>query len=660
MRRMFLWLAAAAAAFTLSAADHQALLDALDLADPSLAEVAAAYRKGDRKTAEHLLAEHFRQRGADTSPITVKPDFDRGPADKVVAGTVSPAHITHTFPDAKIDWRYNPTKASGPYNPEFTWQLNRMPFWATLGEAYRATGDERYAQAFVEQLRSWCREVECPNAPTEFWRTLECGSRLKQSWPEAFRAMGNAPCVTDDDVLAYIERSYEQCRFLIRHHGTGNWLTMEMNGLFRFMATYPEFKESEKIRRFAVAVLATEFKKQFLPDGFQCELTTMYHNVAVGNSLEVVRTAQQCGCLELIPKELLDGIEKGYEALVVLRTPGDGIPLTNDSGPLTLKERYERLLPVYPENTLFRWIATGGKEGAPPAYTSAILPWAGYIAMRTGWEKSDKLLVFDVGMTGAGHIHQDKLNIILFAGRDELLFDDGGGSYERSKFRDHSTSAFAHNTCIVDGMGQQRDKGVPRAPVPCKFETTPEVDFAEAVYNEGFGPQMKRIAVHTRQITYLKPDIILILDRLVPRDGQKHDYELLFQTRKTDLQPVVAGHPGLKSLSQRGSDLILAPLLTRGLKVKKVSDDRETPAGVYFMKNGKVRPATTIKHLRSGKGPQTFLTLVMPVKQRTCPVTALEEKDQSAVIRFEDGRALRVTLPEAVGGRLRTEWIEGR
>ena len=112
--------------------------------------------------------------------------------------------------------------------------------------------------------------------------------------------------------------------------------------------------------------------------------------------------------------------------------------------------------------------------------------------------------------------------------------------------------------------------------------------------------------------------------------------------------------------AQRGSDLILAPLLTQGLKVKKVSDDRETPAGVYFMKNGKVRPATTVKHLRSGKGPQTFLTLVMPVRQRTCPVTALEESGDSAVIRFEDGRALRVTLPEAVGGRLRTEWIEGK
>ena len=105
---------------------------------------------------------------------------------------------------------------------------------------------------------------------------------------------------------------------------------------------------------------------------------------------------------------------------------------------------------------------------------------------------------------------------------------------------------------------------------------------------------------------------------------------------------------------------ILAPLLTQGLKVKRVSDDRETPAGVYFMKNGKVRPATTIKHLRSGKGPQTFLTLVMPVRQRTCPVTALEESGDSAVIRFEDGRALRVTLPETVGGRLQTEWIGGK
>ena len=61
--------------------------------------------------------------------------FDREAADRIAAGEVTVVGISWSFPSGAIDWLFNPTAARGPFNPEWTWQLNRMSFWKTLARA---------------------------------------------------------------------------------------------------------------------------------------------------------------------------------------------------------------------------------------------------------------------------------------------------------------------------------------------------------------------------------------------------------------------------------------------------------------------------------------------------------------------------------------------
>ena len=433
---------------------HKSIIDAMDWNHPLLKDVAPAYKSGNLVRTKKLLAEHFRKRGSDTSPIEKNPAFKLTRANEVCAGTVAPAHIRYTFAGGKIRWLYNPTMVEKGMTPnkEFTAQLNRMQFWKYLGEAYRATGDERYVKTFVEHFRSWLKQAPCPNSNVDgkeitAWRTIDTGIRLRTSWPDAFYAMGNSKTMTDDDVLDFFASSLEQMRFCLNFPAKGNWLTMQMNGVFRFASTYPEIKETAIARKKSVAVLADGFKAQILPDGFQCEQTPMYHNVAVGNTLNLVHTAYQKGFRDLITPELLALLEKSHAALVTVMTPDGSLPLFNDSGPGDLASRYSgKLLEIYPDNQLFRWIATDRKAGKAPDYVSGILPWAGYIAMRQSWDKKANLLIFDVGMPGKSHIHQDKLHFTLYSGAEELIFDDGGGSYGKSKYR---TGPFAGDDAPV-------------------------------------------------------------------------------------------------------------------------------------------------------------------------------------------------------------------
>ena len=49
-------------------------------------------------------------------------------ADRVACGEVTEIGIPWSFPSNRVDWLFDPTKAKGPFNPEWTWQLNRMQF----------------------------------------------------------------------------------------------------------------------------------------------------------------------------------------------------------------------------------------------------------------------------------------------------------------------------------------------------------------------------------------------------------------------------------------------------------------------------------------------------------------------------------------------------
>ncbi len=99
------------------------------------------------------------------------------------------------------------------------------------------------------------------------------------------------------------------------------------------------------------------------------------------------------------------------------------------------------------------------------------MPYAGYFVMRSGWETdASYYAVLDAGPLGYGHVHQDKLNLVVWAWGRELLFDGGGGSYERSKWRAYATDTFGHNTVLVDGKPQRRqtkdrEANVSRTPV---------------------------------------------------------------------------------------------------------------------------------------------------------------------------------------------------
>ena len=475
----------------------------------------------------------------------MSPPLDLKAADRIAAGEVTVVNIPWAFPSNRIDWLFNPTKEMGPFNPEWTWQLNRMEGWTTLARAYDETGDEKYARAFAGQFADWIgqtggvpsesgyNEVDSP------WRTIEEGLRLSRSWHAAFEVFRKSPSFPDDLLLAFVQSSEAQARHLLSHSTGYNWLLMEMSGVYVFAVTFPEIPGAEEMRKEALRRFTAAVRAQLLPDGIHDELSPDYHGVLYSTMAEIYRLAIAAGLEGELPADFRDCLRRGAEGTLAMTTPGFVLPRFNDCYTIPASFVLRHASDFFPERSDFLWGASGGRKGAPPCGETAsrYLPYAGFAVMRGGWSEDSSYLAFDVGPLGMNHDHQDKLSFTFWKGAEELVFDDGGGQYEDSELRRYALSGHDHNTLLVDGFAQNRQE--PRksgCPIDAGWTTSPEGDFAFGVYDQGFGPEMAKLAVHRREIRFDKvADAFTVTDDVRSADGAEHEYALLFHLDATNV-----------------------------------------------------------------------------------------------------------------------------
>ena len=632
-------------------------------------EYHVALLKKNESELIRILAEHYRKR-PDSLYLQKKiqnKSFSAAVAERAVCNDVTVVNIPWKFQD-KIDWIFNPTWQNGPVNNEWLWQLGRMYFWHDMLCCYQKTKDERFAKAFENQLRSWIFQADRKSALASqnshnTWRTIEAGIRLFNTWSEAFEVFRKSPSVSDESICLMLASMYEQADFLRHNHRKQrNWMLMEMSGIYTFSSEFPEFKSSAKLRKYSAKVFSRAFCRQTLPDGMHNELSPDYHLVGITCAQVFIDQARLSDRMDELPGELLTVFEAGYKAYIQLATPALTAPRTNDCFTIKLPEIFCDALENFPENELFKWAASKRKEGKAPSdkpTASRFLPYAGFIAMRSGWDKDALYCCFDVGPLGEGHWHQDKLNINIYKGNEELIYDDGGGQYEQSLFRRYGCSSAGHNTVLVDGLVQKRNAPkTARKPIDAKFVSNEEFDYAKSSYNDTFcapdfngGSRVEVLtkpAVHTREIRFCKPDFFCVVDTLKSSDGKPHDYELRFQlntskTCKTDIYPQAV----LSDFDGNKYDILILPLCTEQLEISTATG-RTSPymAGWFIGRNDMARRrATTVMMTAKQQKNFTFATLLIPIsKGGDLPqIKKLNEKQFSVTV---NGKNYEINLAE--------------
>jgi hypothetical protein len=491
---------------------------------------------------------------------------------------------------------------------------------------------------------------------------------------DAFYAFRGSPAMSDADLLAMVHSLLDHGKYLRNNHTRLNWLTMEMSGLYAVGAVFPEFQEAAEWRRYATTTLAEEARKQFLPDGAQVELSSSYQHVAIDNIVRIADIARWTGNAAELPAGYVAPLERAYEWQMDIVAPDRHLPRINDAGPTYLPDVLKKALQYFPNRPDFQWFASDGRTGAPPSFASVFLDRSGLAAMRSGWNTDSNYLLFRVGPLGMNHQHQDSLGVNVWAYGRELIFNGGGGNYEKSKWRQWAVSAFSHNTVVIDDMAQTRSMNwddpfhdpnmISQGPIDADWQTNAVLDFATGAYAAGYGPLHNKIATQQRDVLFVKPDIYVVADRLRPNDSHPHQFEARWQllTTRCRIEPatqiLVSEDPGV-------SNIAIVPLLISNLKVRSASGQEEPEILGWDFHSGsgpELVPATTLLHTLTGSGPQLILTLLIPLRSGEAnPITKVEQGTDgvSATAIFTDGRRLLISCPGSRGISAKETYANG-
>ncbi len=452
-------------------------------------------------------------------------------------------YIPHKF-ENYVQWEKNPT----PTNfSEWTFQFNRHNEWCILAEVYKRTKNEKYAKCFAELLASWLEQVTAPTHDTPFdatpaWRTLECGIRMGSNWPYALHSFIHSPFLTDDLIVNYYKSVWEHGQRLITGKREGNWLMHETYALFVMGILYPEIADAEKWRSYGFSCLMEEMNLQFYPDGFHGELATGYHEATVHIYISILRFALAYN-IDL-PKDFVERIKNMLTLYIKVMLPDGRLPNINDGTWDRASKYLKERLDIFPDQKEFLWCASKGEKGKKPDFTSVLLPYSGFSVMRTGWKENSIWALFDAAPFGtgtgmAGHQHEDKLNLLIYANGKLIVTEGGCYPYDDSEMRKYIRTTRSHNTVRINGMDQNQrceytwdPEDINKLASDMFYASNENYDCSIGTYREGYGPEMKRFATHERKVIFIKKTqkisnpFFIVVDRL--RSENKNSYEFLW------------------------------------------------------------------------------------------------------------------------------------
>jgi len=590
--------------------------------------------------------------------------------------------------------RIDPLDAAQVGDSKVIWELNRHQWLVRLGQAYRVTGDERYAERFAETVAGWKRAN--PTGIGINWASsLEVALRLI-AWCWAtmlFRGARSLDAPLFAEILAGVaDHAGHVERYLSHYFSPNTHLTGEALGLVYAGCVFPELSRASHWRQLGERTLIDEFRRQVLPDGLHFERSTCYHRYSLEIYLHFLvlssRTGGRC------PREVRSGIEAMVDALLDLRQPDGSMPALGDADggwllPLALRAPDDARGVFAVATWIFRrnehaWAADGaapevlwlggpaaladvdGIPGRPPETTAAFLPEGGYAVMRSGRERRAHQLILDAGPLGcpvsAGHGHADLLAIQCAVFGEPVIVDPGTYGYADSEWRDFFRGSRAHSTVTVEGL----DQALPRGPFSWHerpsarllgWASTDTLDVAEAEH--AAYAALPDPVIHRRRVFWAKPHYWVLVDDL--QGAAEHRIELRFQFAPIDV--AMDGALWARAVGARGGALFVRAFATAPLSAELATGHLAPRAGWVSPSYGCRRPAPVLIYRAAGRLPMRVATLlmpadcasasppaVMPLGGGAAALTGLDFDDGRETLRFDDAEALRRRSPRAPAG----------
>ena len=368
-----------------------------------------------------------------------------------------------------------------PTDVKVPWELSRCQHFATLGQAWWLTGDDRHAREFVDEVTDWI--AENPWGYGVNWVCAMDVALRAVSWIWAFYYMADAPACRNRRFRTAFLRSLflhgeHVATHLERGPVNGNHYLCDGVGLVFLGIFFRGTRKGQAWLDTGRAIVLGELPLQVSADGVDFEQSTAYHRLvleAFSTALLLLRTTG-----EVVPVDAWRRLEHMFDFVEAYTKPDGSIPLVGDaddgrvqklgtqqvndhryllSTGAAIFERHDLKQAAGRFHDESFWLL--GPDGAarfdalgavpPPAGVRAF-PRGGFFTLRT-----ERVHLFvdggEVGMLGrGGHGHNDVLSFELWMDGANLVTDCGAYLYTASReWRNRFRSTAFHNVVQVDG-----------------------------------------------------------------------------------------------------------------------------------------------------------------------------------------------------------------
>ena len=395
---------------------------------------------------------------------------------------------------------------------EYLWHLNRTGYFKTLSDLYHFKGESAYAEKVLSDMENWIDTCPMHELPDEYtthdemqeirrfyagltpWRSLEVGIRMFDSWNYAYDSLLFSDLMTPELHSKIVYSFYEHALVLRKMspiywpNANHNHYIHEMLGLFEIACLFPDLKEADAWREFALDELLRCAKAQFTADGGQIEGSPHYHYCCLKMFFDFLEAARGFGVA--VHPEIIEICKRAVDYMLAVLGPDGIVAPIGDSpyyceGMNVADYYYSSFGELGVTAKVFAIHADESLDNVPSEVQEAARAFAKnapgednrqrqinqYFA-RTGWGRDDSSFGFIChSPVFNGHSHQDLMSFVLYLKGDPVVVDPSYYTYRECEERKIFKSPEYHSTLTFDNKlpyeyigrwqyGPQREGGI--------------------------------------------------------------------------------------------------------------------------------------------------------------------------------------------------------
>lgn len=404
-----------------------------------------------------------------------------------------------------------------PFNKGKICFFHRAYEFSPLAQLYYDTKDERFAFTFIRNAMGMVHFI---GSDREVNNELDMGRYCDVHLTDLMKVL-DSKYVTPDIFTGLMKNFYKVAKYLAEvYYGKAynNWGTYATEGVYSVIGYFPEFRDRDDW--FERSVKENErLMSTFMNPDYSCiELSQNYHHTLLSTIVDVFNiynaTHQPLPFSENSTEIIYRLIKTFYYTMSPVRScynMADAVYAYSELTPV-IKHWYEMCNNILGDDEELKYVATDGKEGKLPDFTTFNQPINRRTYMKTDWSK-DALAMVVTGKREGSHGHHDVFSLAMMGYGRHLVTDQGYGAQLTGDIFNYMIKSSTHNVVIADGVENTLKKDADQL----GFYTDDKFDYCE--YS---GSNNHVVEVQNRSVTFCKEHKFwIVTDYIKPVDMEK-------------------------------------------------------------------------------------------------------------------------------------------